>query len=277
MTYRDDDLDLTEDDAALAVVEAVRTAYVSDDLPRVGIQLAAVFANGLPAHPGPARPAAERPVAVGTEKRRRWLPSKALLTGLGATVVAVNLAGVGSAGWLPGPLQTSFEKVTRSIGVDVPAPRGVDRQPGPRGDRPARPGGDPATDRRTGEGIPSSGPTVGGSAESPLAPGQGPPQGDQRVPGQGGTEVPGPAVPGAPSVPTTGPGAAGGPAQSPTPATLPCATTTTSPTTTPPSGPTLPTLPTVPTTVKPPIPGHASGGVPGPSGTLPVTPPDCPR
>ncbi|MDQ3980300.1 MAG: hypothetical protein M3314_12220, partial [Actinomycetota bacterium] len=261
MTFPDDDdlddLDLVEDDGTRAALEAVRAAYVSDDLPRVGVQLAAVFTNGLPAHPGPIRPpAAERPAPAGTERRRRWLPSKALLAGLGATVVAVNLTAVGSAGWLPGPLQTSFEKVTRSIGVDVPAPRSVERQPAAGQDGPGRSGDRTRTGRPGDAGTPAPTGSPGGISQSPLSPGQAPPE-DQTRRGQGGTPAPGPSVPGAAPGPATGPGPAGTPGTSnAVPPTVPCVTTTTAPPPPPPPGPTLPALPTAPT-IKPPVAGDA--------------------
>ncbi len=275
--YWDDELRM-EDEATLDALETVRAAYISDELPRIGVQLTAVFTNGLPGRGAPTRrvpdahPQPERP-------RRRWFApahSKALLAGLGAAVLSVNLAGIGSAGWLPGPLQSSFERVTRSVGLEVPAPVSRDRKSSQNQDRPGttsepgQPGGGTGgrTRGQTGTSLPSG--------QVPVR-GQQPPGGGQKDATNPATQPPGPGTPSVTPVPTTRPaGSQGGQPPAPVPTTLPCVPAT-APTTTLPPGPTLPTLPTVPTTVRTPIAGDATSGVPGPLGTLPVTPPDCPR
>ena len=298
----DDDLELVGDEATRAALDALRAAYVSAELPKVGLPLAAVFVDGLPGRGGVTPPVGERapekagepvawPVAppapapapepAGEPRARRWLgrwvaPSKSSLTGLAAAAVAINLVAVGSAGLLPRPLQSSFERVTRSVGLEIPEADGVDHR---AGDDQQRRGtvGEPGTQTQAG-GAP------GGQAAGPPAPSQGNPQTGQ-APGKGGRNdrSPGSAprsgstTPRVIAVPTTRPQDAKGAGESSTASTVPCVTTTVPPTTAPPgTTTTVATLPPPPTTTTPPIAGDAPAGVPGPPGTLPVTPPPCP-
>lgn len=138
-----DDLE-TDDETTISVVNSLRAAYVRAELPVVGPALAEVFRSGLvDADPMPA------PWPDGDRQGRsqHWrLRSRAGRLVLGLAAVSVNLVGVGSAGLLPGPAQTAFEKAADSAGIELPESTRSTPSPGRSGDGRGTP------DRRSGSG-----------------------------------------------------------------------------------------------------------------------------
>jgi hypothetical protein len=263
---RDGDLDPLFDEAARQVGDALRAAYVSDELPGVGSELAAVFVHGLPGG------TVVRPLVPQVGHRgsalSRLLRAKGARIALGAAVVSVNLVGVGAAGLLPGPVQTSFERATDSVGLELPRPAPARREAVPSGGGPADRRGTSSTQ------APAAGP-AGGSSSSTAKPRPQPqpkkPEYKENKKGGGDRARPSSTVPrtGGRPEPTTLPEKGKGPHDpGPGPGSTVC-------TSVPAPGPTSSTLPPVSTTVRVPVAGDASGGVPGPPGTLPAAPPGC--
>jgi hypothetical protein len=280
---RDDAFDAVDDAANRHVVEMVRAAYRSDRLPQVGSELASVFTHGLPDHRPAEQPMAPpsawpvlRPAAVPEPPARRasvfrrLVTSKAAVLTLGATAISVNLVGVGSAGLLPRPLQSGFERVTESVGIEIPRPTGT--EPGGSGTT-ARPGESPVGSK-TGAGTPGRRP--GGSGGGGSESGGGGPSANQPQKSPPTTKAKAPArsdrTPGSPAltrpVPTTDRGR-GGPTDDrpggnpPTTFCIPA----------PLPGPTLPTVPAGPPTSLPVTPPGPRGG--GPPISTPPAPPRC--
>lgn len=264
------DLDLVEGEPVHDLVRELQAAYVRDELPRVGPALGAVFTDGLGGRAPTAVP--DRAAAGHSARIRRRIGAGMARVALGGAAVFVNLVGVGSAGWLPGPVQTVFERATTSVGIEVPAStkdpaaprRSGGRSPGsPAGPGtsvtlgpghvpPGQPGGEPEgratpdrsvhTTRATSQGGRQPGNPSAGNTPQPTA---GP--GSTSAPGTPGTSQPCPSapttllppqlppasLPGTPGVPI--PGGAAGPGDLPArvdPGPHPCPTTTTTSTST---------------------------------------------
>jgi hypothetical protein len=255
-----DDVDLLSDPGSREVVDLLRGAYVRTELPTAGPELAAVFRSGL------LNPESEpsQGVVAGVDPRgpfrRRVLRRRGARLALGIAAVLVNLVGVGSAGLLPGPAQTVFEKATESVGVELPEPVR------------SRPGESPAVSgERGGEPRGGGGGSRSGPATTATVPGA-----DERQPGaeqnrplgsegrrDGGPTTSTPSRPGDRSNTTV---AAKDPRD---PAAQPCVVPPGPPVQLPPT--TQLPGPPVPTSL--PLPDLR---LPGPPGTLPPVVPDCP-
>ena len=260
--------DLAADEVDRRLIAAVRDAYLEPGLPPVGPELTEVFARGLTGREAvlPAAPTWAPGATAGPARGRRrglaWgLRSRAAFLALGAAAVSVNLVGVGAAGLLPGPLQSGFERVTESVGIEVPGsssraggggradrlrpPASTSRRGGP-GAEPGRTGGAAtpgATDREAD--LPGT-----GGRSDPAQPGGGPSSRPADAPPTATTST-STSVPGGRRDPT--PGADTNKPPSPS-TTMPCP---------PVSAPPLSALPPV----------TAPGGGPVPPGVGQVTPP----
>lgn len=234
------DLEVDEGEPVADLLRTLGATYVRDELPRVGSELAAAFTEGLAGAPRPDT------APVGTAPARRvrspfrWATAR---IALGGAAVFVNLVGVGSAGWLPGPVQTAFERAATSVGVDVPA-ASPNRRPALQPEGRSVPADAPATERDSRD---PAGRVDAPTGQTPVSPG-GTTAGERDR--RAGAPVPGGASDAGPR-----PGS-GGMSTAPTTTTTRC--------------------PTVPTTVVPPqlAPPTSTPGlpVPGAIGGLPGVP-----
>ena len=251
---RFDDLVTPGDETLGAFLAAVRSAYPPEE-PRVGPQLAAVFAHGLG---GAAAPAPGGATSAVTPKRGRLeavLALRRLRAAVAAGAAVIGLSGLGGANLLPGPVQAAFDTAIGAVGVDRPGSAGG-REDSPVED-PEQAPGEPRSDSPGGRAGEHRDRDVGGAGGAAT-----PPKGAPVRPGGG---VGGGHVPGVP--------APGGGTQvvGPAPGTQPCLPVAEAP-------PPRSSTPITPTSVPPtPLPGVPEAGAPPPpacpEGTVPASPP----
>lgn len=183
-----DDPELAHDETLAALVAEVRTAFTTGPDPEVRPQLMAVLTRGRAGCPDLAPAPARMAPTVG---RRRGLVERLQGRGprlaLGAAVAGLSFLGAGSAGALPGPAQSAFERTAAAVGVDLPEARDGNDSLDPAEQPPTIvPGAEPGDDQRTGERpgdepavIPDPAPSTG------QLPGEGD-RGDEPPEGTGG-------------------------------------------------------------------------------------------
>ncbi|HEX2047013.1 MAG TPA: hypothetical protein VHF27_04560 [Acidimicrobiales bacterium] len=268
--------DLAADEVDRRLIAALQDACLEPGLPPARPELAEVFARGVTDREGVVPPAVWVPDPApgpgpGRRGRLAWgLRSRAACLALGTAVVSVNLVGVGSAGLLPGPLQSGFERVTESVGIEVPASSTRTGEGRTRRGRPpaSTRRGDPRADPGRTAGM--APPGASGQDAIPPAPG-GTSDGGQTGPGVGPRPT-GPPPTTTTSTSTSVPGDRGNPGPgggtntptSTTSTTMPCP---------PGSGPPASTVPplTLPDGAPVPGPGVGEPTRPGPSACTTTT------
>ncbi len=112
-----DEPGLDGDDLLAVFVDDLRRTYTLGPPPRMGPALAEVLAAGT-------RTAADRPVALAPQRGAGGLLGR--LQGrrprlaLGAAAASLTFLGMGTAGALPGPAQSAFDRSADAVGISLP-------------------------------------------------------------------------------------------------------------------------------------------------------------
>ena len=104
------------------LVEEMRVVALEAPLPRLGDELSALMADGLPAHDFQAALAASAPRRAARSAARRAWGSLAAKVSIGAVAAVTVMGGMGVANALPRPVQSAVADVARVVGIHLPDP-----------------------------------------------------------------------------------------------------------------------------------------------------------
>ena len=104
------------------LVEEMRAVALDAPLPRLGDELSALMADGLPAHDFQAALAASAPRHAARSAARRAWGSLAAKVSIGAVAAVTVMGGMGVANALPRPVQSAVADVARVVGIHLPDP-----------------------------------------------------------------------------------------------------------------------------------------------------------